>query len=138
MNIFLDTNVLVYSFDHRYPAKREKARVLLQTLKTGPDHAVISTQVMQETYNTLTQKLSVSPEDAAAELNVLMALDIVAVVPDLILAAAALHASASLSFWDALVIAAAQSAECDELWSEDLQTGRSFGRLRIVNPFAGL
>jgi predicted nucleic acid-binding protein len=137
MNIFLDTNVLVYSFDHRYPVKMQKARALLRTLKTGPDRAVISTQVMQETYNTLTLKLSVSPANAAAELQVLMALDIVTLTPDLILAAAALHASASLSFWDALVIAAAQFAECDELWSEDLQTGRSFGRLRVVNPFAG-
>ena len=60
MNIFLDTNILVYSFDHRYPVKRQKARSLLHLLKSGPDHAVISTQVMQETYNTITQKLSVT------------------------------------------------------------------------------
>ena len=37
MKIFLDTNILVYSFDSRYPARKEKARAILQRLKSGPD-----------------------------------------------------------------------------------------------------
>ena len=91
---------------------------------------------MQELYDVLTLRLGVSPENAAAELKVLMALEVVTITPELILAAADLHASASLEFWDSLIVTAALARQCDELWTEDLQTGRLFGNLRIVNPLS--
>ena len=134
MNIFVDTNLIVYPFDNRQPAKQVRARALLQALKSGGDRAVIYTQVMQESYNTLVQKLGVSKADAAAELRVLMTLETVIMTPDLILAAAELQATASVSFWDAMIIRAAQHGRCAELWTEDMQDGRRFGTVEVVNP----
>ncbi len=63
-------------------------------------------------------------------------LETVTIDTPLILTATDLHAAHSVSFWDALIIAAAQSAGCDEIWAEDLRHGRQFGNLKIVNPFA--
>jgi predicted nucleic acid-binding protein len=132
--IFLDTNILVYAYDGRVPATQRRAQEVIADLKQPDCLPCLSTQVLQEFYNALTRKLGFTPADAAAELRVLTALDTVIITPDLILAAAALHASASLSFWDSLIIAAAQARQCAELWSEDLQDGRKFGNLEIVNP----
>jgi len=132
---FFDTNILVYTDDALSPEKHARAIELFNDHQARGT-AVISLQVLQEYYNTLTRKLGFAPADAAAELRVLMALDTVIITPDLILAATALHASASLSFWDSLIIAAAQAHQCTELWSEDLQDGRKFATLEIVNPLA--
>ncbi|MHB0981733.1 MAG: PIN domain-containing protein, partial [Thermoleophilia bacterium] len=57
------------------------------------------------------------------------------VTPDVVLGAARLHRSDSVSFWDALIVQAALSGGADILYSEDLQHGRRFGGLRIENPF---
>jgi predicted nucleic acid-binding protein len=99
---------------------------------------VISTQVLQELYNTLTKKLHDSATVAKDKILRLAGMETVIVTPAIILAATDLHASASISFWDALIVAAAQSAGCDEIWSEDMQDGRSFGNVKIRNPFAGI
>jgi predicted nucleic acid-binding protein len=55
----------------------------------------------------------------------------------LVLAAVELHAVESLSFWDALIVRAASFSGCTTLYSEDLQPGRRFGSVVLVNPFAG-
>jgi predicted nucleic acid-binding protein len=60
---------------------------------------------------------------------------VIAVEPDQILAAAASRRRDRISFWDALILTSASAAGCEEVLSEDLQHGRSFGRLRVVNPF---
>ena len=59
------------------------------------------------------------------------------ITPTLILAAVDLHRLDSVSFWDAVVIRAAEQAGCERLHSEDLQDGRKFGSTRVVNPFSG-
>jgi predicted nucleic acid-binding protein len=136
--IFLDTNFFVYASDNGSPAKRLCAEQKWETLLTSPDSPVISTQILQEYFNILTRKLHLNISDAREKVVLLRDIETVLLDSQLILAAIDLHASQSLSFWDALVVAAAQSAQCDEVWSEDLQSGRSFGHLRIVNPFAGI
>ncbi len=135
---FFDTNVLVYLFDADSPDKQARAReALQQALEHGA--AVISTQVLQEFLVTVTRKLARPLPAAEAEtaLRRLMELPVVQVDSDLILAAAVSGRRDRISFWDALILAAASTAGCDEVLSEDLQHGRSFGRLRIVNPFRG-
>jgi predicted nucleic acid-binding protein len=59
---------------------------------------------------------------------------VVQVDPDLILAAAVSSRRDRISFWDALILAAASAAGCEAVLSEDLQHSRSFGRMRIANP----
>jgi predicted nucleic acid-binding protein len=136
--IFIDTNVLVYANDAAVPAKQARAAFLWQTLLNSADTPVISTQVLQEYYNTLVRKMNLSPPNAKAKILLLQQLETVSVSTSIIYSAIDLHSAASLSFWDALIIAAAQSAGCNEIWSEDLQDGRSFGTVTVRNPFAGL
>ena len=137
--IFIDTNFLIYVSDDGDSTKRDHAKMLWKQLSlTDPDSPVISTQVLQEYYNGLTKKLKISPANAKEKLELLASVETLTITPSIVLAAADLHAAHSISFWDALIIAAAQYANCDELWTEDLQDGRSFGSLKVRNPFVGM
>ena len=135
---FFDTNVLVYLFDADSPEKQSRARKALeQALERGT--VVISTQVLQEFFVTVTRKLArpLPAGEAEAALRSLMELSVIQLDPDLILAAAVGCRRDRISFWDALILAAASAAGCQEVLSEDLQHGRSFGQLRIANPLRG-
>lgn len=134
--VFVDTNIFAYTYDLSADQKRQRADQAIASLR-GPDVSPwISTQILQEYYNVLTRKFGFWPDRAKAELVVLCAIPTVIMTPDLIKAAAELHSNDAASFWDALIIVAAQSADCDEIWTEDLQTGRTFGKLKVVNPLA--
>jgi predicted nucleic acid-binding protein len=133
---FLDTNVLVYLFDLDSPAKQARARELFADLSQF-GRLVLSTQVLQEFYVTVTRKLAepLPAEDALAALVQFGAFPIVASDSALVIRAAQLHQKASLSFWDALIVQAATEGNCRTLLSEDMQHGRRFGDLVIQNPF---
>jgi predicted nucleic acid-binding protein len=132
---FFDTNVLVYLFDADAPGKQSLAR---DALRRGHERGavVISTQVLQEFFVTVTRKLArpLPAREAEAALRGLMELSVVQIDPDLILAAAVSSRRDRISFWDALILAAASAAGCEEVFSEDLQHGQSFGGVRIANP----
>jgi predicted nucleic acid-binding protein len=132
---FFDTNVLLYADDASAGPKRFTSRELIHTAmstRTG----VLSTQVLQEFYVNARKKLKLDGPAARARVEVYSTFDVVTVTPTLILAAVDLHRLDSISFWDALIIRAAEQAGCDTLYSEDLQTGRRFGPVRVVNPFS--
>lgn len=132
---FLDTNVLVYAEDRDAGAKHEIARNLVRDLWERRD-GVLSVQVLQELFVVIRKRRPRMP--AAQALGILeeyLSWRVVENTGSLLLGAVRLHQSASLSFWDALVVQAALSAGCDRLYSEDLQAGRRFGSLEIVNPF---
>lgn len=98
---------------------------------------VISTQVLQEFYVNARKKLQLDGAAARARIEVDLAFDVVTVSPALVLAAVDLHRLDSVSFLHSLVIRAAEQAGCHTLYSEDLQAGRRFGPLRIVNLWPG-
>lgn len=135
---FLDSNVLVYLFARDVP---EKEKVVARILREGVAEGslVISTQVMQEVYSVVTGKFkrTTSPEAAEKALLRMTEMHVVLLDPGLILAAAARCRKESANFWDALIVEAALKAGCTVLYSEDLQTGRDYGALRVVNPFMG-
>jgi predicted nucleic acid-binding protein len=136
---FFDTNVLAYLFDEDSPSKRSTARKLFEEhARSG--RIVLSPQVLQELYVTVTRKLArpLPPRAALAVLAELNAFPIVAVDGATVLRAAQLHQSASLSFWDALILQAAMEGHCQRVLSEDLQHGRRFGDLVVENPFAAV
>lgn len=135
--VFLDTNVLVYVFDRDAPAKQRRARDLLERHRNA---IVLSTQVLQEFYVTVTRKLGRPLPEADAEATVrdLTVFDVVALDTDLVLRGIARARANRLSIWDALVIEAALTRGCTTLLSEDLQAGRRFGPLRVENPFAAM
>jgi predicted nucleic acid-binding protein len=134
---FFDTNVLVYLFDGDAPAKKTRARELLAE-STSRGETVLSTQVLQEFYVTVTRKLA-TPLDAGtarAAVEAFAALTVVTIGSDTVIAAARRGESARLSFWDALIVQAAVEGGAGTLYSEDLQDGYETDGLVVRNPFA--
>ena len=133
MRPFLDTNILVYAATADDPHRQLVAQRLVADL--GLINITISTQVLAEAYNVLTRKKRWVVEDALQAVRGFRVMRIVVLGADAVLAALDLAARQRLSTWDAMVIHAAQEAGCDTLYSEDLQNGRRFGALQVVNPF---
>ncbi|HUG24554.1 PIN domain-containing protein [Piscinibacter sp.] len=135
MSAFFDTNVVVYGFDRGAPLKQEQALALLSDHMSAGT-AVFSTQVLQETYVTLTRKQALAPADALEVVRALSQERIIGSSAEFVVRALTLSQKRRLSAWDALVIQAALDAGCTTLYSEDLQHGVRIDELRIVNPFA--
>jgi predicted nucleic acid-binding protein len=134
---FIDTNVLVYALDEEQGQRHETARTLIEELWEG-EQGVLSTQVLQELYVTLTRKLRkpMARARARAVVERYAAWPTHQVTPDDIIAASELEQRHSLAFWDALIIVAAQRLNATRVVSEDMQADRAFGGVRIFNPFA--
>ena len=134
--VFIDTNVFVYLFDRDAPEKRGRARELVaRESQDGP--LVISTQVLQEFYVSVTRKLGrpLPEQQAEAATRELAALDVVEVDSGIVLRSIAAARRHKLSLWDALIVEAARARGCARLLTEDLQHGQRFGPLTIENPF---
>jgi predicted nucleic acid-binding protein len=133
---FVDTNILMYAHDASAGEKHERAKALVEELwrdRTG----VLSTQVLQELAVNLRRKTA-RPLDAKATREVVadyLTWQIVVNSGDSILEALELETRYQISFWDALVIHAAQSAGTQVLYSEDLSDGQLYGAVRVINPF---
>lgn len=130
---FVDTNVFTYTFDDSEPTKQERARALLR----DTPEIVVSTQVLQELYVSLTKGRLPITTKAKAEAAVRTLSDYVVVQVDvpLILSAVGICGRDQISFWDALIVSAAAHANCDSLLSEDLNNGQIIEGVRVTNPF---
>lgn len=133
--VFVDTNVWVYASDRRDPTKQQRALEVIAS-EAGPD-VVISAQVLGEFFDVTTRKLAeqVAPADARRLVSEMARLPVVPVDARLVSAAIAGVAAWQLSYWDALIIAAAETAGCDVVLSEDLADDRVYGSVRVRNPF---
>ncbi|HSM91415.1 MAG TPA: PIN domain-containing protein [Anaeromyxobacteraceae bacterium] len=131
---FFDTNVLVYTDDRSAPAKQRRALELIAEHRRAAS-GVVSLQVLQEYFVTVTRKLDVDAAVARRKVELLSELDVV--IPDVgdVVAAIDLHRLHRISFWDALVLRAAKQGGCTVLYSEDLQHQRAVDGVRVVNPF---
>lgn len=132
--VFLDTNILVYTIDKKDRDKQDQSRSLIKRISS--DHVpVISTQVLQEFYNAITSKLKVDQIVAKNVLHSYRNMEIVSA--DLVLIEQAVDISVlfQLSFWDSLIVAAAEQANCSILVTEDLNDGQKIRGIEIVNPF---
>ncbi len=136
MRTFFDTNVLVYLFDEDYPEKKAQAQALLEK-ETKNGRILMSTQVLQEFYVTVTRKMALplSPEKAGEVVSQFMVLPIVEISSSHILKAIRKSISMQYTFWDALIIEAAISGGASILYTEDLQHGQVIDNLKILNPF---
>lgn len=132
---FFDTNILIYADDKSTPAKQRRALDLVAAHRRAGT-GVVSMQVLQEYFVTVTRKLGVEARVARRKVELLAEFDVA--VPDVadILAAIDLHRLHRLSFWDCLVIRSAKQSGCSVLLTEDLQESREVDGVRIVNPFA--
>jgi predicted nucleic acid-binding protein len=136
MSVFVDTNVLVYFRDSTEPDKQARAGRWLERLwreRTGR----LSFQVLSEFYVVVTAKLSpgLDPEQARADVRALMAWEPVAVGRRALEAAWTVQKGCRLSWWDALIVAAARLQGCRHLLTEDLAAGQDLDGVTVVNPF---
>jgi predicted nucleic acid-binding protein len=135
--IFLDTNVFVYALSKSVPSKQAIARRLVeQAIESGK--GTISFQVVQEFFNVAFRRFTppMTPAEADQFLSVtLRPLLAVHSSPSLYGEALQLFGKHSVSWYDALIVAAAIEGQCSVLYSEDFQHGQIFSGLRVVNPF---
>lgn len=129
---FFDTNILIYAFAAN-DSRSARAEALIA------DGGVIGVQVLNEFTNVTRRELTWDWKQVEAALGVIE--DLLGPVRPL---TAEIHAEAvtlarnhRLSFYDALIVAAATDAGCRLVFSEDLQHGRKFGAVTIENPFLG-
>ena len=134
---FVDTNVLLYAVcpgEHER-AKAEAAREILRR-----DDLALSVQVLQEFYVQATRPTRTQPlthSDALALTRIWLRFAVVDVSVSVMNAAFRLKERHQISYWDAAILAAASGLGCTELLSEDLNSGQSYGDVRVVNPFRG-
>lgn len=134
---FLDTNIFVYSFDSKDSRKQRIARGLIKDALDSKK-GVISLQVAQEFLNVALKKFErpLTPDDSNTFMSAVLQ-PMCEVFTDFHLLESALRITRtdSFSFYDSLIVAAAEAAECKVLLSEDFQHGQKIGRLKIENPF---
>ncbi|KYO66572.1 hypothetical protein ATZ99_12000 [Thermovenabulum gondwanense] len=133
---FVDTNILVYAHDISAGRKHEIGKKLLKEL-WETRNGCLSTQVLKEFYVIVTKKVKkpLSPFEASQIISDLgfWKLDIPNVND--ILKAIQISNRYKISFWDSLIICSALNLECKIIWSEDLNSGQYFDKLKVVNPF---
>src|ERR1035437_5101388 len=131
---FVDTNVLLYSLDPADPAKQRMAHQWMQVLWSDGAGRV-SWQVVNEFYSNGVRKLRQDVGALRAQVETLARWEPVGFGLGIVHRAWYWMDKAGLPYWDALILAAAESADCRYLLSEDFQEGRKFGDITVVNPF---
>jgi len=119
------------------PVKQKVAREVMKR-ELGALPPCISTQVVQEFYVTATRKLNIAPLKAKDIVHSFRNMRTVTIEVADISRAIEGNILWQVSFWDALIIVAAQKARCEILYTEDLNDGQKFDGLTVCNPFKGL
>ncbi|MFP4268597.1 MAG: PIN domain-containing protein [Spirochaetaceae bacterium] len=132
---FLDTNILVYAHDTAYPEKQQRAQNLIfegMRETTG----VISVQVLNEFFVTATKKIE-QPLSIPSTRHILLLLSHLEVVDldyDMVIRATGMQQEYHISHWDAMILSAAERAECGILYSEDLSHRQKYCGIECINP----
>ena len=132
---FVDTNILLYAVS-TIPEEAEKGR-LAQSVLTDTD-IVLSTQVLQEFYTQATRPSrlgALSHLQAVGHIRSLQRFHIEEITVDLVLMALEIRQRFNISYWDAAILAAARTANCDIVYSEDFSHTQDYDGIRIQNPF---
>jgi predicted nucleic acid-binding protein len=131
---FVDTNILFYAHDRQAGFKHDRALQLVEDLWDSGT-GVLSTQVLQEfcvSVRRLARTLTV--DEMQGLIRGFLSWDIVVNTGESILGALEIEARYEISFWDALIVHAAQRSGAEILYSEDLNDGQTYGSVRVVNP----
>lgn len=135
VDVFIDTNVLLYSIDDdpANVAKRQRAQQLLLTEKWG-----WSVQVASEFFVNATsakRPFKLVPTAAVALVETWLAFPTLDVTPALFRSAVDIQQRFQLSYWDAAILAAAKQMGCATVYSEDMNAGQNYDGVTVVNPF---
>jgi predicted nucleic acid-binding protein len=133
---FVDTNILIYAHNRSAGAKHQRAAALIEHLWLSGD-GVLSTQVLQEFCINVRRKLPrpLSMDDTARVLQQYLHWQIVVNTPASVIEAMVLESRYAVSFWNALILSAAQAAGVKTMYSEDFSHGQLYGSIRSINPF---
>jgi predicted nucleic acid-binding protein len=131
---FFDTNLLLYLYGGADPRKRELARQLFQR-HARAGQMLLSAQVVQEFYAAGSRKLKMPRRELREAVAALLELRLVVIGPPHILAAMDVEERHQISFWDALIVAAAESGGAEVLYTEDLNDRQQYGAVTVQNPF---
>ncbi len=134
---FVDTNILVYAYDADEKEKHPRASTLIKEL-WDKDIGVLSLQVLQEFYVTVTQKIEkpIGPDTAKQIIeDYVAAWEIVEPSVKTLLAALEAKEKYQFHFWDAMIFAAAKEAGAQIVYTEDFQHGREIEGMQFINPF---
>jgi len=133
---FVDTNILVYAHDRSAGVKHDRARTLIEQLwQSG--NGVLSTQVLQELCLNLRRNANppLQIEETRRLLQDYLSWEIVVNSPESVLQALEIEDRYKTSFWDALILHAAEISGAAVLYSEDFSANQKYGSVRVVNPF---
>ncbi len=135
---FVDTNILIYAHDRSTGIKHVRARALIEGLWTT-GQGVLSTQVLQELCVNLRRKTARPPsfDEIRRLIHDYLSWEIVVTSPPAVVQALEIEARYKTSFWDALILQAAEQSGASVLYSEDLASGQKYGTIRVVNPLLG-
>jgi predicted nucleic acid-binding protein len=135
--VFVDTNILVYAHDLVSGIKNERARDLIEKLWSAGG-GVLSTQVLQELCVNLRRKTlkPLTIEETQSLIHDYSDWEIVVNTHNSIIEALTIESRFQISFWDALIVHAAERAGAEILYSEDFSDGQTYGSVRVVNPLS--
>jgi predicted nucleic acid-binding protein len=132
--VFVDSNVLLYAVDDADLNKQQAAREWRSQLWRSR-RGRVSFQVLSEFYVNALRKRPAAREDARAEVRDLLAWNPVVADAAQLERGWKMQDRYRLSYWDALIVAAAKAASCRYLLTEDLQAGQALEGIEVVNPF---
>lgn len=132
---FVDTNILVYAHDRSTGVKHLRAKVLVEQLWDS-GKGVLSTQVLQELCINLRRKAGnpLPVDEVRLLIREYSTWEVVTNTPATVLKALDLEMRYKTSFWDALILQAAEDAGASILYSEDMAAGQHYGSIQVVNP----
>jgi predicted nucleic acid-binding protein len=134
---FVDTNILIYAHDRDAGGKHDKAKRILTDL-WNQENGCLSVQVLQEFFVNVTKKIPQPLQVAVAREVIRTYLPWVrtGVDGEMVIRASEIAEAWQTSFWDGMIIAAAERSGATELLTEDLQSGQRIAGMVLINPFA--
>ena len=134
--VFLDTNILVYAYDRHDPRKQGIAQSLLIDGMEN-ESAALSVQVLGEFFNVVTRQIKqpMTTDEAKEAIELFSNLLIQEIDLAMVERAIDTHKIYRISYWDALIVSAAERAGCKRILSEDWNDGQLYHSIPISNPF---
>ena len=134
--IFVDTNILVYAHDLSAGERHDRASAIIVSLWEA-ETGVVSTQVLQELYVTITRKIRdpLNPSEAREIIRNYLAWPVQVNDPETTTLASEIEEKNGLSFWDSLIVAAALRLQANKIITEGLNHGQIIESILVENPF---